>query len=128
MLDKLKWKFQNFMMGRNGLDETAKYTYIAGLVIYVISLFTGSSLLYYLATFMLLYGLFRVFSRNVAARRSENRKFLDEVNLQKQRFEQRKEYRIFKCKGCGRKIRVPRGKGKVEVTCPICGNKEVHRT
>ena len=44
------------------------------------------------------------------------------------RFEMRKEYRIFRCKGCGRNIRVPRGKGKLEITCPLCGRKVIHRT
>ena len=127
-MNNLKWKLQNFMMGRNGLDECAKYSYIAGIVIYVIYLFTGIGLLYYISTLLLLYGIFRVFSKNLAARQSENRKLLEEISFQKLRFEQRKEYRIFRCKGCGRKVRVPKGKGKVEITCPTCGNKEIHRT
>ena len=46
----------------------------------------------------------------------------------KLKYDQRKEYNIFKCKSCGRKVRVPRGKGKIEVTCPICGNKKICRT
>lgn len=115
-------------MGRNGMDDCAKYSYIAGIVLYVIYLFTGVGFLYYFSTLLLLYGLFRVFSKNVAARQSEERKLHDEINFQKMRFEQRKEYRLYRCKGCGRKIRVPKGKGKVEVTCPTCGNKEIHRT
>lgn len=127
-MKNLKWKLQNFMMGRNGMDDCAKYSYIAGIVLYVIYLFTGVGLLYYFSTLLLLYGLFRVFSKNVAARQSEERKLHDEINFQKMRFEQRKEYRLYRCKGCGRKIRVPKGKGKVEVTCPTCGNKEIHRT
>lgn len=49
-------------------------------------------------------------------------------NLYKLKYEQRREYKIFQCKSCGRKIRVPRGKGKIEVTCPICGNKKICRT
>ena len=127
-MKNLKWKLQNFMMGRNGMDDCAKYSYIAGIVLYVIYLFTGVGFLYYFSTLLLLYGLFRVFSKNVAARQSEERKLHDEINFQKMRFEQRKEYRLYRCKGCGRKIRVPKGKGKVEVTCPTCGNKEIHRT
>ena len=50
------------------------------------------------------------------------------INLYKLKCEQRKEYKIFQCKSCGRKIRVPRGKGKIEVTCPVCGNKKICRT
>lgn len=127
-MNNLKWKLQNFMMGRNGLDDCAKYSYITGIICYVIYLFTGFSLLYFISTLLLIYGLFRVFSKNLAARQSENRKVLDEIHFWKMRFEQRKEYRIYRCKGCGRKVRVPKGKGKVEITCPTCGNKEIHRT
>ena len=43
-------------------------------------------------------------------------------------FDQHKAYRIFKCKGCGRRIRVPKGKGKVEITCPLCEKKIIRRT
>lgn len=127
-MDKWKWKFQNFMSGRNGLDELAKAVYGGSIILYLISLFTGSGFLYSLAVLGLFYGLFRVFSKNVLNRQAENRKLMKTVDLYKTRFEQRKEYKIFVCRGCGRKIRVPRGKGKVEVTCPMCGNKEVHRT
>ena len=127
-MNNLKWKLQNFMMGRNGLDECAKYSYIAGIVIYVIYLFTGIGLLYYISTLLLLYGIFRVFSKNLAARQSENRKLLEEISFQKLRFEQRKEYRIFRCKGCGRKVRVPKGKGAISIHCPKCNNDFIKRT
>lgn len=50
------------------------------------------------------------------------------VNLQRLKYEQRNEYKIYSCKGCGRNIRVPKGKGKIEVTCPVCGLKKIHRT
>ncbi|WP_207645519.1 hypothetical protein [Marvinbryantia formatexigens] len=50
------------------------------------------------------------------------------VELVKMNFEQRKTHRIFMCKVCGKKVRVPKGKGKIEITCPSCGNKMTHHT
>ncbi len=31
-----------------------------------------------------------------------------------------KTHKIYKCKSCGQTLRVPKGKGKVKVTCPVC--------
>ena len=48
----------------------------------------------------------------------------------KQKFRQWKEdledhrhYRYMKCPNCGKELRVPRGKGKIRVTCKQCGEK-----
>ena len=127
-IDKLRWKLSNFMQQRNGNDEMCRTVFIVSIVVYVLSIIFRSSLLYWLAFVGIIYSLFRMFSRNVAARQKENQQFLQFFSLQKKRFNMRKEYRIFTCKGCGQHIRVPRKKGKVEVTCPICGRKAIHRT
>ncbi len=127
-MEKWKWKFRNFMQGRNGLDELTKVVYGCSIVLYVISLLSGSSLFYYLAVVGLIYGVYRVCSRDVLNRQAENRKLKEKIDFYRTRWQQRGTYKIFKCKGCGRKIRVPRGKGKIEVTCPACGHKEIHRT
>ncbi len=50
------------------------------------------------------------------------------IQLNKTKYEQRKEFKIFRCKSCGRNVRIPKGKGKIQVTCPVCGNKTIHRT
>ena len=39
-----------------------------------------------------------------------------------------KEHRIFRCPSCDQRVRVPRGRGKIEITCPRCGNKFVKRS
>ena len=71
--------------------------------------------------------LFRVLSRNYARRRAENAKFLTVAGpairwIKLQRTIHRdKEHRYFKCPNCGQQLRVPRGKGKVTITCRNCG-------
>lgn len=127
-MNKLRNMLQNFMYGRNGADELSRTITIASLIVYVISMFLQNGLLYYLALIGIIYSMFRMFSKNVSARQQENQKLVDFIKLNKLRYEQRKEFRIFKCKGCGRNVRVPKGKGKIEITCPVCGRKEVHRT
>lgn len=126
--DRLRWKFQMFMQGRNGVDELGRVLTYVLLALYIISLFIKSTLLYYISFVGFIYLIYRMLSKNLYARREENRKFVTYMQTTKIKFEQRKDYKIFKCKGCGRNIRVPRGKGKIEVTCPMCGRKTIHRT
>lgn len=125
---KLRWKMQAFMRGRNGVDELNRVLIYAVLAVYVLSMLFQSTFLYYISFFGMIYSMYRTFSKNLYVRREENRKFVTWLETTRIKMEQRKDYKIFKCKGCGRNIRVPRGKGKIEVTCPMCGNKTIHRT
>lgn len=127
-MDKLKWKLQDFFRGRNGVDELGRMIGIASIVCYILGLLFRSNLIYTLGMVGVIYFLYRMLSRKISDRRAENKKFTDYIKLNKMRYEQRKEFRIFKCKSCGRSVRVPKGKGKIEVTCPVCGHKEVHRS
>lgn len=127
-LYRLRWKIQKFMQGRNGVDELNRILLYVVLVLYVSSIILQSLILDYLAFAGMLYLLYRTLSKNLYVRREENRKFVTWLETTRIKMEQRKDYKIFKCKGCGRNIRVPRGKGKIEVTCPMCGKKTIHRT
>jgi len=78
----------------------------------------------------LIYAYFRMFSRNVYKRSAENQKFLEKTSgirnwfyKQKSINAQRKTHRIFKCPTCRQKIRVPKGKGRIEIRCPKCNTK-----
>ena len=127
-MNKIREFLYRFMRGRYGTDELGKVTLFASCILCIISSVTDWMLVYYIGTIGMLYSLYSCFSRDINRRIVENQRFLKRLNLDKVKFEQRKEYKIFKCKSCGRNIRVPRGKGKIEVTCPACGNKTRHRT
>ena len=127
-LYRLRWKIQRFMQGRNGVDELNRFLLYLVLALYVLSVILRSGILYYISFVGLIYSLYRALSKKLYVRREENRKFVTWLETTRIKMEQRKDYKIFKCKGCGRNIRVPRGKGKIEVTCPMCGRKTIHRT
>lgn len=127
MFQNLKEKFTHFMQGRNGFDQLTQFLNMVVLIIFIISLFTKWAPLYYLAIALLIYMYFRVFSKNTPKRYEENQKFCNlrydaaiKWNNMKKEWEQRKIYRFYRCPICNQKVRVPKGRGKICITCPKC--------
>lgn len=127
-MNRIRQFLYRFMQGRYGSDELGKLTLVVSIILYIAYAMTGWGILYSLAFLGTVYALFRSLSKDINKRYMENQRFLKLLNLNKMKFDQRKEYKIFRCKSCGRNIRVPRKKGKIEVTCPVCGSKTIHRT
>ena len=120
----------DFMSGRYGTDELSKFMLAVCLVLLVINIFTGVQGVYLIALVLLGVCYSRMFSRNYVKRSEENRKYLDTVwkiknwfLKKKNRIIQSKDFHIYKCPSCGQKIRIPRGKGKICITCPKCRNQ-----
>ena len=123
----MKEKFMRFMYGRYGVDTLGKYCLGAGLVTMVLSIIFDSYTLSLLSWFFIILTYFRMFSRNLYKRSSENQIFLNKTyklrtwfGKQKNMMAQRKTHHIYHCPGCKQKIRVPRGKGRIEIRCPKC--------
>ncbi len=118
---------QRFMYGRYGTDQLNLFLICVYLLLYLVFAFTRLDALYWVSFVLLLWSLFRMLSRNLTGRRAENVRFLRAVNplmswLRLQRTIRRdKEHVYFKCPSCGQQLRVPRGKGKITVTCRGCG-------
>ncbi len=131
----MKEKFQRFMQGRYGTDQLNRCLLIVSLVLVVLAaLFTRvgriGSLLDMLGILGLFIAYFRMFSKNISQRADENRKFLEKTSVIRQRLnkekymmQQRKIYHIYTCPGCHQKIRAPKGKGRIEISCPKCQTK-----
>ena len=120
----------DFMSGRYGTDELSKFMLAVCLVLLVINIFTRVQGVYLIALVLLGVCYFRMFSRNYVKRSEENRKYLDTVwkiknwfLKKKNRIIQSQDFHIYKCPSCGQKIRIPRGKGKICITCPKCRNQ-----
>lgn len=132
---KLRDKIYEWMQGRNGVDEMGMFLIGASLVLLVISSLLRGFLLSLIAVGLLVYSYFRVFSKNIGARKAENNRYLAErerlrfkIQSRKVRFGLRKTYKYLKCPKCRQQMRVPRGKGKIEVTCPHCGEKFITKS
>jgi len=126
-------KFNKFMYGRYGLDELSKILIIGGAVLSIaaallngrIGFFAG--LFRFLGLLAVIYGCFRVFSRQTSQRSLEFSAWLrfkgeqqHKAEAAKSRRAQSKDFRFFKCPGCKKWLRVPRGKGKIHINCR-CG-------
>lgn len=117
-----------FMAGRNGIDQLGIALVILALVLNSIGQVTRLMFLSVLALAVLVFTIFRILSKNLSKRREENRRFLgfwDNIKTKragwKEMRSQSKYYKFFTCPGCKSKLRVPRGKGKIQITCPRCG-------
>lgn len=123
-------RLRKFFYGRHGMDRLGIALFIAYMALAILSSILGSILLYILSFIVFGYFIFRVFSRNHVKRSAENTKFLygwynikNRWRLVVQRMRDMKIYRYFVCPNCRQKVRVPRGKGKVSITCPKCSTK-----
>ena len=134
-LGRLQAGFQNFMLGRYGIDQLSVAITIAALVLYLLGSFAGFGLLSAVAIIGIAYSIFRCYSRDTAARTRELAAFdriakkpTSWVSLQVKRWKNRSTTCYFTCKNCGTVYSVPKGKGTLRVTCPTCREKSVHAT
>ena len=125
----MKEKFIRFMYGRYGMDSFGKFTIIAGLVTMILAGWNDSLLLSLVSWTCIVYSYFRMFSKNIYKRSSENQWCLNKTYKLRQAFYkqknlmlQRKTHHIYKCPTCRQKIRIPRGKGRIEIRCPKCSS------
>lgn len=130
----MKEKIGRFMAGRYGNDKLNQFMMAVFLVCAVLNLFVrnayASTVLNSWECLLILLVYIRMFSRNISKRYAENQKYLALENRLRRFFgqkrylmQQRKEYHIYKCPGCKQKIRIPRGKGKISIRCPKCGEE-----
>ncbi len=134
-LRNLAYKFSRFMYGRNGNDTLNTFLLIASLVCSILSSFKPFIILYPISSILLIYMLYRFFSKNLEKRRKENAKFFDiklkvtgKINLLKRKWQDRNTHRYFKCPSCKKSLRVPKGRGKIEISCPKCNHKFIRKT
>ncbi|MDY5774861.1 MAG: hypothetical protein SPK14_03415 [Lachnospiraceae bacterium] len=132
---RMRERMQGFMAGRYGTDQLSKVILWISLACLAVSMFTRLNVFYILGLVLLIYTYYRMFSRNVAKRYAENQKYLNwrygfavRRNKRKVHWEQRKIYRFYKCPQCRQKVRVPKGKGKVAITCPKCRMEFVRKS
>ena len=133
-MNSIMEKIRQFMFGRYGNDFLNTALFILGAVIsLVFSLFRipwggiVSFIPYGIA-------LYRMLSKNYTKRSAENAKFLELSQpwraflMKKFRQLQDKEHRYYNCPKCHNTLRVPKGRGKIRISCPHCGKEFIKRT
>ena len=126
----LRASLVRFMQGRRGPDELAAASLYAGIAVALIGSLTGFFPLYLAGYALEMYALFRMLSRQVLKRAGENSRFVAWAGRTRRdvkafflRIRLRRKYKYFRCPGCRSLMRLARGRGQVEMTCPKC-----HRT
>lgn len=123
-------RLANWMNGRNGTDELCNAAVGLAIVLLLINIFARVWVISLIALLLTLYACWRMSSKNVVQRRAENEAFIKAVGPAAAwisnpvaAYHEQKDYKHLTCPACGKKMRVPRGKGRMRVTCPACHEK-----
>jgi len=129
---------QRVMAGRYGVDHYNRFLNTVAMVCLILSIFLNNvvgTVFWFIAIVALIWSYVRMFSRNIYKRQAENNAYLTaryaatrKFSGRKQRMQQKKYYRFYKCPSCGVTTRVPKGKGKIRITCPKCGESFIRKS
>ena len=126
---------RNFMIGRYGPDQFNFALIVTAFIVSIIGSIADIKWFSIIVYILLIYAMLRLLSKKLEKRRRENDIFLrywwplrqKTVNFFK-RLKSRKTHKFFKCPGCKNTLRVPKGKGQIQITCPKCGERFVRKT
>ena len=135
-------KLQKFMMGRYGTDQLGLFLTVTALICSLLASMLDFAILSILSTVLLAYSIFRMYSRNISRRYQENLKFMPYwrkiceyfrktkhwFQQLQQKWRDRKTHRYFTCPTCKQTLRVPKGKGKIKISCPKCKTELIRKT
>lgn len=131
----LRVKMQQAMVGRYGYDELSRTSVIATLILLILGNVPGLQFLSTLGLVLWIWSLFRSMSRNIEKRQAERAAYLRFTgrikgwfSLKSTAWKDRKTHRYFRCDQCKTVLRVPKGKGKIKITCSKCRSEIVKKT
>lgn len=133
-MDKLKEKTFPPDVRRYGIDQLGNFMMWAAVAMMIFGAVVRSSLIYTLAFVLIVWADVRIMSKNHSKRYAENQKFLELKNRVVGFFRggtrafKDKEHCYFRCPSCHQQVRVPKGKGHIEICCPKCGIKIHQKT
>ncbi|MBR1623942.1 MAG: hypothetical protein IJ675_08565 [Pseudobutyrivibrio sp.] len=130
-MNDFRYKMARFFSGRTGVDALGRTVTWLALILMLLTMITHSNVIYLIAMACLVYSIWRMLSKNYQKRYYENAKFLEKTagirrtftsffSKTKYNYQQRKIYAIFKCPNCKQKLRAPKGRGRIQVTCSKC--------
>lgn len=137
----LRERIAEFMCGRNGIDSLYHFIFWIIILLTFISFFVETWVLPTISSLLLIYNIYRVFSKNVYHRQKENqiylsclgkirktyqrikRKITGKIALLKNKWNDRHTHIYKKCPKCHNTLRLPKIKGKHTAACPCCDNR-----
>lgn len=126
---------KRFMYGRYGGDQLSICLLVLSLILTIIGRVSGIAILSIISYIPVAIAVYRIFSKDIKKRSMENYKFailISPVYSKFKRFQGRiqdsKTHKYFKCKKCKTTLRVPKGKGKILITCPKCKEQYTKKT
>lgn len=124
-LTRLQMAWARFMVGRNGMDNMVWHGLWGSVILQLLSMFLPVTGL--LSTALLAYSVWRMLSRNVGKRQTENLRYIQftekigrEVRQFFARLKGMKTHKYFRCPSCRNRLRMKRGSGEKTITCPVC--------
>jgi len=130
----MREKLYRFMQGRYGVDTLNNVLIIVCLVLFILQIFYQNFILGFIAYALWFWAIYRMLSRQIYKRNQENEKFMklfDPIKRMKILHQKRKQdptHKYYRCPSCQQIVRLPKGHGKVIVTCPKCHNQFEKRT
>lgn len=122
----MKERLRQWMFGRYGMDQLGRILNIVAMILLTLGIFL-SDVLVTVAFVLIIYQNFRMFSRNIGNRSRENlvyiswhRRFVGRFKSAQMQAQQRRTHRFYRCPSCNQQLRVPKGKGEINITCPGC--------
>ena len=127
-------RFRDLLVGRNGVDALSVALMFTGAVVTFILSFVRVRYIGLITYIPYILALLRIFSTNIEKRRKENDAFIRYITPWKQyaekkiRQKQDVTHKYYNCPRCGRTLRVPKGRGKIKISCPHCSKEFTKRT
>lgn len=128
-------RVRQWMVGRYGMDELSTAMSIGALALLLLACVPKLRVLYLPALLLWGWALFRCYSRNLEKRQGERASYLrlkgrirSWFQVKGKAWRERKTHRYYRCKQCHAVLRVPKGKGKIRITCPQCHTAAVKKT
>lgn len=124
----MKEKIRAFFVGRSGFDSLSNTLLWGSLIVMLVSRLSGITILHYASWAGIIYAYYRIFSRDIYRRQAENARFMAWKGQLRQRWQQRRTHKFYYCPKCRTVLRVPKGKGKINITCRSCGERFIRKT
>ncbi|MEQ8198553.1 MAG: hypothetical protein ABRQ27_11180, partial [Clostridiaceae bacterium] len=121
---------RRFMQGRYGVDDFSRFLITASIILILLAGIIKNNFVNVAALAIVGFAYYRILSKNHFRCSVQNQKYLrlknkvtGRIKMYRDIIKQRKTHHIYKCPNCKQRLRIPKGKGKVEITCPKCSAK-----